>query len=128
MSQVARLISLNHKDLDWVLIFGAQYKWNDFQFSIAALDLGFMNWGKTQKASTDGTQIVNTNSFIFSADKENEHYFDKEWDRLTDDIAKLYQMSDVEEISSRTRALSTTLNFGVEYELLRYIDVFILDC
>ena len=79
-----------------------------------------MNWGKTQKASTDGTQIVNTNSFIFSADKENEHYFDKEWDRLTDDIAKLYQMSDVEEISSRTRALSTTLNFGVEYELPVY--------
>lgn len=102
------------------LDLGAQYKWNDFQFSIAALDLGFMNWGKTQKASTDGTQIVNTNSFIFSADKENEHYFDKEWDRLTDDIAKLYQMSDVEEISSRTRALSTTLNFGVEYELPVY--------
>ena len=45
---------------------GAQYKWRDFNFSLAVVDLGFMNWGKTQWASTDGTREVETDAFTFN--------------------------------------------------------------
>lgn len=102
------------------LDLGAEYKWNDFKFSAAVLDLGFMNWGKTQKASTNGTQEFTTDAFHFSADNDAENSFDNEWNRLTDDVARLYQMTEVEEISSYTRALSATLNFAAQYELPQY--------
>lgn len=102
------------------LDLGAEYKWNDFKFSAAVLDLGFMNWGKTQKASTNGTQEFTTDAFHFSADNNAENSFDNEWNRLTDDVARLYQMTEVEEISSYTRALAATLNFAAQYELPQY--------
>ena len=99
---------------------GAEYKWNDFKFSAAVLDLGFMNWGRTQKASTGGTQEFTTDAFHFSADNNADNSFDNEWNRLTDDIARLYQLTDIEDLSSHTRALAATLNFGAEYELPSY--------
>lgn len=99
---------------------GAEYKWSDWRFSAAVLDLGFINWGKTQWASTNGTQEVDTDAFIFNANNDAENSFDNEWDRLKDDVAKLYQLDNNGELSSRTRALAATLNFGAEYELPVY--------
>lgn len=99
---------------------GAEYKWNGFRFSAAVLDLGFMSWGKTQWASTDGTQTFTTDAYTFSADGSADNSFEKELDNLTDDLSKLYQLKDMGEQSSRTRALAATLNFGVDYELPVY--------
>lgn len=99
---------------------GAEYKWNDFKFSAAALDLGFMSWGKTQWASTNGTQTVDTSAYTFNVDGDASNSFDNELDRLGDDLARLYQLDNNGELSSRTRALAATVNVGAEWELPYY--------
>lgn len=99
---------------------GAEYKWNGFKFSAAVLDLGFMSWGKTQWASTDGTQTFTTDAYTFSTNGDADNSFDNELDRLKDDLSKLYQLKDMGEKNSHTRALAATLNFGVDYELPMY--------
>ncbi len=99
---------------------GAEYKWRDFRFSAAVLDLGFMAWGKTQWASTDGTRTFTTDAYTFSAEDNAENSFDNELDKLTDDLSRLYQLKDMGEQSSRTHALAATLNIGVDYELPVY--------
>lgn len=99
---------------------GAEYKWRDFKFSIAALDLGFMAWGKTQWASTDGTQTISTDAYTFSTDGDADNAFKNEFKNLKDNAAKLYQLKDMGEKSSHTTTLATTLNFGIDYELPYY--------
>lgn len=102
------------------LDLGAEYKWNDFKFSAAVLDLGFMSWGKTQWASTNGTQTVDTDAYVFNADDNASNSFDNEFDRFKDDLAQLYQLSNNGELSSRTTGLGATLNFAAEWELPYY--------
>lgn len=102
------------------LDLGAEYKWRDFSFSFAVLDLGFMNWGKTAWASTDGDQTIDTDSYIFNADDDADNSFSNEWDNLTDDLSRLYELNDKGQLSSRSRALAATLNFGVDYEFPIY--------
>lgn len=102
------------------LDLGAEYKWNDFRFSAAVLDLGFINWGKTQWASTNGTQTIDTNAYTFNADDNAANSFDNEFDRLKDDLALLYQLDNNGEMSSRTRALAATINVGAQYEFPIY--------
>lgn len=102
------------------LDLGAEYKWTDFRFSAAVLDFGFMNWGKTQWASTDGTQMVHTDAYTFNADNNASNSFDNEWDRLSGELAKLYELKEMKELSSRTRMLGATLNLGVDYEFPLY--------
>ncbi len=102
------------------LDLGAEYKWNDFSFSAAVLDLGFMNWGKTQWASTNGNQTIDTSAYTFNADSNASNSFDNEFDRLKDDLALLYQLDNNGEISNRTRALAATINLGAQYELPVY--------
>lgn len=99
---------------------GAQYKWKDFKFSAAVLDLGFMAWGKTQWASTDGSQSISTDAYTFNANGDLDNSFDNELDKLKDDVSRLYQLKDMGELNSYTRALAATLNFGVDYELPVY--------
>ncbi|MDE6537053.1 MAG: hypothetical protein K2M13_03325 [Muribaculaceae bacterium] len=102
------------------LDLGATYKWNDFTFSAAALDLGFLRYGKTQWASTDGTQTIETDAYIFNVDKDADNSFKNEWKDMKDDLSRLYQLKNMGHKNSHTRGLATTLNFGVEYELPYY--------
>lgn len=97
------------------LDLGAEYQWNDFKFSAAVLDLGFMSWGKTAWASTNGDRTVNTSDHIFNVSDDASNSFDNEWDALSGDISELYQLTDNGVLNSRTRALAATLNFGVDY-------------
>lgn len=99
---------------------GAEYKWKDFRFSAAILDLGFMSWSKGSKASTDGTQTFDTNDFTFSANGDADNSFKNEIDNLKDDLCKLYQLTDIQENQGYTKAMGATLNFGVDYELPYY--------
>lgn len=94
---------------------GAQYKWRDFDLSLALLDLGFISWGKTQWASTNGDREVQTEDYIFNANDLGDG-----WDQLKEGIEDLYQLSDNGELSSRTRAMAATLNIGVGYEFPLY--------
>jgi hypothetical protein len=99
---------------------GAEYKWNDFNFSLALLDLGFINYSDTHYATTNGLQTINTDAYIFNPNGDASNSFDNEWDRLSDDLDKLYQLSDEGVIGSRTRTLHATMNIGAEYELPMY--------
>lgn len=99
---------------------GATYKWRDFNFSLSVLDLGWISYFDTKKASTDGLREVNTDSYIFSSNEDADNSFNKEWDRFTDDFGALYQLSDNGNIGTRSSALAATLNVGVEYELPYY--------
>jgi len=99
---------------------GAEYKWRDFTFSLAALDLGFINWGKTKWASTDGTRTFQTDKYIFSPDDDADNSFKEEFRNVKDDLSKIYQLQDMGEKSSMTNALAATLNIGVKYELPYY--------
>lgn len=94
---------------------GATYKWREFSFSLALLDLGFISWGDTQHASTNGDQTFNTDAFTFSATDDDDTF-----DRMKDQLSALYELNNNGNIGSRTRALRATLNWGVDYEFPLY--------
>lgn len=99
---------------------GAEYRWTDFSFSIAATDLGFISFSNTRHATTNGDQTINTNAYTFNADDDATNSFENEWDRLKGDLDKLYQLQDRGDIGSRSRSLHATLNIGVGYEFPLY--------
>lgn len=96
---------------------GAEYKWRDFRFSAAVLDLGFISWSNTSVASTQGVREVQTSRYEFDVDGTDDS---DEWDRLKNDLTALYQMDDLGNQGSRTTSLAATLNFGAEYTLPMY--------
>lgn len=96
---------------------GAQYKWRDFRFSAALLDLGFISWSNTSVASTQGVREVQTSRYEFDVTGDDDS---KEWDRLKNDLTALYQMDDLGNQGGRTTSLAATLNFGAEYTLPYY--------
>ena len=102
------------------LDLGAEYKWKDFSFSLAVLDMGFINFKDTQHASTNGSRTIDTDAYIFNADGDAPNSFDNEWDRLKGNHDKLYQLTDNGNTGSRSRALHATLNIGVDYALPVY--------
>lgn len=96
---------------------GAEYKWRDFTFSAAVLDLGFINFSETVLASTNGDRMVNTDAYTFQIGGEDS---DAEWDRIRDDFSKLYELEDNGNIGSHNYTLKATMNIGVEYEFPLY--------
>lgn len=96
---------------------GATYKWNDFNFSLAILDLGGISWTNTQKASTNGEQQFQTDKYTFTIKGGDE---DNEWDKMKDDLSALYQLQPMEGNYKRSTMQGTTMNIGVEYELPYY--------
>lgn len=100
---------------------GASYRLNkDWEFSVAVLDLGFISYGDTRLASTNGDRAVNTDKYTFSPDDDATNSFDREWKHMRSDIFELYQLDDMGDVGSRTRALACTLNFGAQYTFPLY--------
>ncbi|MDE6309954.1 MAG: hypothetical protein K2L93_02350 [Muribaculaceae bacterium] len=99
---------------------GATYRWSDFDFSLALLDLGWITFSNTKFASTNGDRTFNTDAYVFSADDDATNSFDNEWDRFKDNLDNLYQLTDNGITGSRSRALGATLNIGARYELPMY--------
>ncbi len=100
---------------------GASYRLNpDWEFSLAVLDLGFISWGNTQLASTDGTQIIETDAYHFDAESSSPNSFSNEWHKMRDDLSNLYQLSDKGNIGTRTRMLGATINLGAQYTFPLY--------
>ena len=99
---------------------GAIYKYRDFTFSAAVLDLGWISYNKTQKAGTDGTQSWDSSDYIFNADESADNSFENEWDKLSDDLGKLYRLNDYGDAGTRTVGVGATLNVGVDYALPYY--------
>lgn len=96
---------------------GATYKWNDFNFSLAILDLGGIRWTDTQHASTNGRQEFQTNKYTFEINPDDDEK--SSWDQMKDDLSNLYQLYDNGQVS-RSTMQATTMNIGVEYTLPYY--------
>lgn len=101
---------------------GATYVWNggdfnNWKFSAALLDLGFISWGESHYASTDGEINFQTNDYIFDVVGDDD---EDEFDRMKNDLSQIYQLKDMGMICSRTRALAATLNLSAEWEFPYY--------
>ena len=94
---------------------GATYKWNDFNFSLAVLDLGGIAWSDTQKASTNGEQRFQTSDYTFEVNGDDDTF-----DQMKNQLTALYQLQPVEGNYKRSTMQGTTMNIGVEYELPYY--------
>lgn len=99
---------------------GAAYKLNDWTFSAALLDLGFINWSNNLVASTNGVKTFETNRYIFNVDDDQPNNFDDEMERLTNDLSALYELDNKGDMGSRSKTLAATLNAGAEYTLPSY--------
>lgn len=112
--------SIGPNGFGMALDLGAEYKWSDFRFSAAVIDLGFISFGKTMHASTQGDRTIDTDAYTFNADDDAPNSFSNEWKRLRNNLNDLYQLTDMGDIGSRTRALGATLNLGLDYTLPVY--------
>lgn len=73
-------------------------------------------------ASTNGVKTVNTDRYTFEPNDnaENGPTFDDEWDKLRDDLSAIYELEDMGDKGSITRALNATVNIGAQYDLPFY--------
>lgn len=101
---------------------GAVYKFNDdWTFSAALLDLGFISWSNDVQAVNIG------NSFEFDGfhdvavtrDRGGEKLGDKA-DRYGDQITDFVNLKDLGDKGGRTTGIGATLNLGAEYTLPSY--------
>ena len=98
---------------------GATYKWNDFDFSLAINDLGWISYSNTAMASTNGTKEFTTDAYTFEITDSDGGGQDV-IDRMTDDLGRLYQLEDMGDTGTRNVAMGATLNVGVNYTLPMY--------
>ncbi len=100
---------------------GAVYKpARDWTVSASLLDLGFISWSNNMLASTNGVKTFNTDRYTFNVNDDKPNSFSNEWDKIKDDLSALYELDDMGDTGSKTRALGATLNLGVEYTLPVY--------
>ena len=100
---------------------GAEFKLDEqWSFSAALLDLGFISWNNNMVASTNGPRTFNTDDYIFNTDDDAANSFDNEIDNLTEGLANLYELEDMGDKGGRTRMLGATMNLGAEYTLPSY--------
>lgn len=103
------------------LDLGATYRVADMlNFGLAVTDLGFIHWNNNMVASTCGPHSVSTSNYTFSVDKDSEHSFDNEMERLGDALKDIYELQDMGDQGGRTRSLGATINVSAEYEMPFY--------
>lgn len=99
---------------------GAVVTLKDFELSASVLDIGVMSWRDDHVATTDGEQTVITDKYTFNVDGDAYNNFGDEIDRIGDDVAALYELSDKGNQGGRTMMLSPTVNIGAKYTLPGY--------
>lgn len=100
---------------------GAEYKLNDdWKFSAAILDLGFINWSNNVVASTNGDRHFTLSNHTFNADDKAPNSFEKEFDRVDEEITSLYELQDNGDKGSSAKMLAAVMNIGAEYTLPVY--------
>lgn len=91
---------------------GATYEWNDFTFSLAFNDLGFINYKNAQVARADAE--FTTDDYIF-----NVNDMDPTLDNLTDDLKEIFRFRE-DKSESFNHTLGAVMNVGVDYKLPYY--------
>lgn len=101
---------------------GATYKLNDeWTFSASVLDLGFISWKNTTKATmTKDFSFDGFTEISVKDDGDNKNKLDNQIDQLGDDLAELAKFDKVGEDLKRTTALAATLHLGAQYTLPAY--------
>ncbi len=98
---------------------GGVYRLNDdWTFSAAVLDLGFINWSNNVTAVNAGDRFEFDGFHDVAVNREDggEKLSDKA-DRLGDQFADFAHLKDEGDRGSRTAGIGATLNFGAEYTL-----------
>ncbi|MBP5514406.1 MAG: hypothetical protein J6Y04_06490 [Bacteroidaceae bacterium] len=101
---------------EWDL--GKQGLLDGLKLSASLLDLGFIRWKNTLRASNTGEP------FVFDGYDEETYYaggqmVDAEWENLGERLEDLYQLKD-DGTTKKAHPLGATLNIGVEYALPSY--------
>lgn len=103
------------------LDLGGEFKLNqDWRFSAALLDIGFISWSNDMLASTRGERTFQSATHTFNADDDAPNSFDAEWKKIRNELSALYELDDCGDAGGRTTALAATLNVAAEYTLPYY--------
>ncbi len=94
---------------------GATYEWKDFVFSVALTDLGMLKYNSVQMASTNGSQIFETDSHVIEIGDDGDS-----WDKLVDDLSELYELEDNGDVGGVNVGLMGTFRAGVDYKFPFY--------
>lgn len=104
---------------------GAEYKVNNFTFSAAIIDLGFIKWNTNHVLSTNGLKKFHSNDYQFTIDGDYENQggndktytFDDGFEKMGDDIAELIKFDDNGDLGSQSRSIGATLNIGADWRV-----------
>lgn len=101
---------------------GAVYKLNeDWTFSAALLDLGFISWTNNMTAVNNGEQFVFDGFHdVAVTSGRNGDKLSTHTDRLSDQFMDFAHLTDKGDQGGRTTGIGATLNIGAEYTLPVY--------
>ena len=104
------------------LDLGAVYRLNDeWTFSAAVLDLGFIGWKNTVKGTmSKAFEFDGFDNIAVTDTDDKENSIDNQVDQLVDDLEDMSKFTKEGEGLKRTTALAATLNFAAQYTLPAY--------
>lgn len=100
---------------------GATYKLDDqWTFSAALLDLGFLSWKNVGKGSLKGDyEFDGFNDFVLDDDEGNGNSLSDQFDQMQDDIEEAFKFVN-DGKGSVLQGLAATLNLAAEYRMPFY--------
>lgn len=100
---------------------GATYKLNDdWNFSAALLDLGFISWSNDMQARNISDQFLFDGFHDAEVSKSSPNSFKNQGQSYSDQMAEFANLQDQGDQGGRTTGIGTTLNVGAEYTLPMY--------
>lgn len=100
---------------------GASYKLNDdWSFSAALLDLGFIRWSNDMQARNTSETFEFDGFHDTDISKSSPKSMKNQWNNYGDQIADFAHLQDQGDQGGRTTGIGTTLNLGAEYTLPMY--------
>lgn len=100
---------------------GGEYKLNDdWRFSAAVLDLGFISWKNNMKAASNGEPFLFSGFHDTTVGSGSGNTLDDQLDGYGDQFTDFANLKDMGDQGGRTTMLAATLNFGAEYTLPMY--------
>lgn len=100
---------------------GATYKLNDdWSFSAALLDLGFISWSNDMQARNMSKQFTFDGFHDAEVSKSSPNSLKKQGESYSDQLAEFANLQDQGDKGGRTTGIGTTLNVGAEYTLPVY--------
>lgn len=100
---------------------GATYKLNDdWSFSAALLDLGFISWSNDMQARNMSKQFIFDGFHDAEVSKSSPNSLKKQGESYSDQLAEFANLQDQGDKGGRTTGIGSTLNVGAEYTLPMY--------